>query len=104
MLNFTQTTGMRTKMDAKGRIGLPQGAREEAGLPADVELVIRVVGPGRVLLLTRQGIEEDLYERYAGKGMGTKELVRWREEQAEIEEERFQDLLADRRPPQQEAS
>jgi hypothetical protein len=87
-------------MDAKGRLGLSQGVREEADLPADVELVVRVEGPGRVLLLTRQAIEDELHELFSD-GPPVEEFLRWKAEDAEVEEERRRALLTDRHPKQE---
>jgi bifunctional DNA-binding transcriptional regulator/antitoxin component of YhaV-PrlF toxin-antitoxin module len=62
MTKVKRARGTRTRISSKHQITIPVKALREAGLDAGDELIVRVEGPGRVVLER----EDDVHERYRG--------------------------------------
>ena len=96
---------VRIKVDARGRMVIPQSVRERAGLEPDAYVAVEVDERGRISLLTMGYITKQVQELFADVDYSTEQYLRDKEEDAEAEDERFQELAAPKpRQAMQEAS
>jgi bifunctional DNA-binding transcriptional regulator/antitoxin component of YhaV-PrlF toxin-antitoxin module len=60
-----------TTLGERGLIRLPAAARDEAGLEKGDEIIVIAAGPGRIVLTTRNAIQDEVWAAATAGGQAT---------------------------------